>query len=344
MDAPCIDAWARGGEREKSADARRLATTCRGGGAGGRWREVSASGAAQDLARAFSLFVSLVHCLLGCWGAVCSLWPGHPLSSAPLPLRHPHTRSLGFPQFQRYLRATSSFHVGATVRRIPMPSLAAGLIFVFGAQTAAAVWIREPVSNARPLVRADRKDSMILALRGGQQPAVHSNADYVPPEVANNESPVWSQLGSVLEEFKGNSASAKACEEAARKLIGNHMKVVEDITNRYPRTQRNLGRLPREAQADVDNALAEVARRLLSEPELSASALTPSAPASAQAAEVWVAAVEYLSLRLQTEAIDVPSTAYGQPRKSRAADMSPAAGGALQAALAEVAAVARGAF
>jgi len=120
--------------------------------------------------------------------------------------------------------------------------------------------------------------------------------------------------------------SAAAREEAAGKLLANHLTCVLDMTNPYPRSQLHLARLPVSGQVDADDALCEVARRLIG-----TSADTPTsamAPTTREAAENWVRALNYIKERLQVSRAEL---------RERDRDMSPEAGAALRAVLNEVA-------
>ena len=50
--------------------------------------------------------------------------------------------------------------------------------------------------------------------------------------------------------------------EAAEKLIGNHIRVINDICNPSPVSQGNLARVSANNMGDVERMLLEVARRL----------------------------------------------------------------------------------
>merc|ERR1711879_526382 len=102
------------------------------------------------------------------------------------------------------------------------------------------------------------------------------------------------------------SQGAKA--EAAEKLIGNHIRVINDICNPSPVSQGNLARVSANNMGDVERMLLEVARRL-----------------SGTAA--------YLAQRTQS----ADSQCDGTPHQGRKADMSTDAAAAF---LAEVKAVA----
>uniref|UniRef100_A0A7S2GAZ8 DUF4142 domain-containing protein n=1 Tax=Haptolina brevifila TaxID=156173 RepID=A0A7S2GAZ8_9EUKA len=119
--------------------------------------------------------------------------------------------------------------------------------------------------------------------------------------------------------------AAAAREEAARKLIVNHESVLRDVTNANPRTQPDLTRLPSTAQPFVDQALREVARRLIgSRPGEDGS---EKLQLSAAAQVAWAETAKYLDTRIQATAQEMP----GRPP-----DMSEAAAAAMRAVLWEV--------
>ena len=69
--------------------------------------------------------------------------------------------------------------------------------------------------------------------------------------------------GDTTAQFSASCFSTEAREQAAKKLISNHLAVLKDITNASPSTQKELVRVPRSEGVYVDLFLLEVARRLL---------------------------------------------------------------------------------
>merc|ERR1712176_1560516 len=117
------------------------------------------------------------------------------------------------------------------------------------------------------------------------------------------------------------SQGAKA--EAAEKLIGNHIRVINDICNPSPVSQGNLARVSANNMGDVERMLLEVARRL--------SGNAGRSPRIS--AEVCSTTAAYLAQRTQS----ADSQCNGTPHQGRKADMSTEAAAAF---LAEVKAVA----
>jgi len=121
--------------------------------------------------------------------------------------------------------------------------------------------------------------------------------------------------------------------EAARKMYRNHEVLLKDLTRADgpPVSQPGLSRLPGR-EKDVELFLREVARRLTG--RLPEQGCRHTKPTSAQQLETWAAAAAYLASRLQVSAREVARVPNHTGRKP---DMSPPAGLALRAVLAEVA-------
>ena len=153
------------------------------------------------------------------------------------------------------------------------------------------------------------------------------------PPADFDTSPIWSRLHTetVAADAEGAAAThpRDAREEAARKLISNHVACVLDMTNPTPTTQTHLERLPISARADADAALSEVARRLLG----TRVDGEPLEPGTSLAADTWARAVRVLEERLQTRPFAAPRYDH---HGRRPPDMTSAAGEALQAVLHEV--------
>ena len=130
-----------------------------------------------------------------------------------------------------------------------------------------------------------------------------------------------------------------AREEAARKLITNHERVLADLTN--PSREKNIEgkpltqaftmqRVATQDMAHADAFLYEVARRLLgrraSGPEGVPDPMDPRASAA------WIAASKYLDLRIQSTP---------QQKQGRTPDMSEAAAAAMKAVMKDLAKRAR---
>ena len=118
-----------------------------------------------------------------------------------------------------------------------------------------------------------------------------------------------------------------ARHEAANKLITNHDQLLRDLcrADGPPTSQPELARLPGQ-EREVNFFLREATRRLRKPGE------TEKQPTKAEGA-TWTAAAKFLAGRLQVSAEEV---AHVPGHEGRKADMSPAAGAAMRAVLAEM--------
>jgi len=122
-----------------------------------------------------------------------------------------------------------------------------------------------------------------------------------------------------------------AREEAAKRLIANHVAVLRDTTNDAPLTQKDLRRVPHQHAAHVEECLHEVCRRLLGRrPGSEQIAIRADQPSRAAA---WAMTAQYLCGRIQGTKKQKPG---------RAPDMSEAAAAAAKAVLQEVGAAGGG--
>ena len=109
---------------------------------------------------------------------------------------------------------------------------------------------------------------------------------------------------------------------AARKLIGNHEYVLRDAVHPEPRTQIDLVRSSAFDAAAVDAALLAIAECLLDGASSFGNAdsgpnpTTLPAPATPEAAAVWVAISKYLERRMQTTAMQEPGRTPDLPEPS----------------------------
>ena len=97
-----------------------------------------------------------------------------------------------------------------------------------------------------------------------------------PIPALEETAPRWEALRQVLDGAAGTPTeeadgvakehALAAREEAARKLITNHVAVVRDVTNPSPKTQLQLTRVSEAAAPYVDQMLREVPRPLASSP------------------------------------------------------------------------------
>lgn len=120
--------------------------------------------------------------------------------------------------------------------------------------------------------------------------------------------------------------------EAARKLVQNHAKVIGDVVNQAPATQRELTRLASLARPHVDRMLREVACRLLG----SQGGIEPLElqPTDTEQAATWVQTADYLCGR-----VHAPSSSKPPSNPGRAPDMGEAAAAAFCDVLREVGSV-----
>jgi len=133
------------------------------------------------------------------------------------------------------------------------------------------------------------------------------------------------------------SAHAHAArQEAAKSLIANHARVLQDVTNPSattniddkPLTQLELTRVDFEHAFFVDQALREVVRRLLGRRQGTKQLEEHVDPTNEAQVGAWSQAAVYLDGRIHSTA---------EERPGRAPDMSPAAARAMRDALKEIA-------
>lgn len=196
----------------------------------------------------------------------------------------------------------------------------------------------------------------LLALRGGQ--VTSSHGDVTPPSFlmppAINPSRIdyesrtyqpsaalgefdaerWEVLRGALRTAEEGATtegaaakhSAEAREEAAAKLIGNHVNVLKDVCHPSPMSQTGLCRVSTALSHVVDRGLRETARRLLGA-RSALDAVPPESPASHEEAATWRVMANFMHGRLQTSADQHPG---------RAPDLSAAAAAAMRDVLMEV--------
>jgi len=165
-------------------------------------------------------------------------------------------------------------------------------------------------------------------------------------EVASEaeEHPTWKRLDELLRKAKGtekangiaSAHSMKARDEAARKLISNHTRVIADVTNPSlqlniegkPLTQTGLKRVDVFSRPYVDQMLREVARRLLGRRSGVLQFEEKADRSNTVQANAWQGCAAYLATRAQSKPDQKPG---------RRPDMNEAAAAAFLAVVAEVA-------
>ena len=156
------------------------------------------------------------------------------------------------------------------------------------------------------------------------------------PLTNGGNQPQWDYLQQLLERDGQGGAHADgaaagfsqvAREEAARKLIKNHLFVLRDVTNQVPGTQVHLARVPISSATFVDEALREVTRRLLGRREGLEGHAVQVDQGNALQAEAWAGTARYLDGRIQT---------HDDEKPGRTPDLSVEAGKAMRAVLEEV--------
>jgi len=156
---------------------------------------------------------------------------------------------------------------------------------------------------------------------------IQASADAFPGRAADMSPAAAAAMRKALASIANKSDKIDAASrEASQKLMSNHVRVVEDITNPGPKnidgkrlTQTDLKRVDIEHQMLVGAMVREVCCCLVGKPTL-----RPLAPEQVQ---VWAAAATFLSARTQGQPAEMPG---------RAPDMSPEAANALRAKLAQV--------
>merc|ERR1712039_198353 len=142
-------------------------------------------------------------------------------------------------------------------------------------------------------------------------------------QCAKNSSLGHEPWGKMQKYAQMSSNSPKV--EAALKLISNYERVVADVTNPSPITQKELKRVSLDRAEHVEKLLREVGRKLLGLPSEESG--------GAKEAEAWQGCAAFFAERTQS---------MGQQCPGREADMSAEAASAFIAAVKEVASGAGG--
>jgi len=164
-------------------------------------------------------------------------------------------------------------------------------------------------------------------------------ADAVPTIV---EPPTWERLNDLLRSGVSMDAhgaaeafSVEARTQAASKMIGNHKRVIQDLTNPStqlnidgkPLTQKALQRLPGVLVHHVDCCLRELTRRLIGSKAGVQDLNEPLDPSTPVQAMVWQGVSRYMQDRIQSKPEEMPG---------RTPDMSEEAASAMRAILSEL--------
>lgn len=134
---------------------------------------------------------------------------------------------------------------------------------------------------------------------------------------------LWNALATCLAERPPKNA---ARVEVSEKLISNHVAVLRDVCNGSPTTQLQLTRVPPSHAAYADQALREVARRLLGKGASHLPQVHLDHNCIAQV-KAWSTTATYLSGRVQSAEHERPG---------RQPDMSPVGADLFRAALQDI--------
>jgi hypothetical protein len=149
-------------------------------------------------------------------------------------------------------------------------------------------------------------------------------AEHAAASITACDEGAWAKMRRILDRQQVASAS----EEAALKLISNHAAVLRDVTNTDPVSQRDLRRIDPSNSMYVDQALREVARRLLQQrPGAKRLPCETMDASNADHVASWLNTAAYLSGRIQAEPHERPG---------RQPDMSAQAAAAMRAVLQEL--------
>jgi hypothetical protein len=135
--------------------------------------------------------------------------------------------------------------------------------------------------------------------------------------------PRWQLLQDLLDSRRSRSSYSAAAE----RLIKNHAYVLRDLTNPHPISQLELVRVSQAAAEHADQALREVARRLLKKRTGAETIEEHLDTSDEQAVATWAATAKYLDSRIQSQPHERPG---------RAPDMNPNEATAMRQALQEI--------
>ena len=216
--------------------------------------------------------------------------------------------------------------------------------------TQASVWaavyrFMEGRIHSTPEQKPDRKPDMPNNVAAAMKSVLKEIGHQGITTARAFSAPHWAMLHKALEDTGAECDSIAegaaggfeqvARDEAARKLISNHVNLLKDVANPSyslnidgkPLTQVDLERVDTGCAIYADQALREVARRLLGQrPGLQDLEMRLDTSNAAQVA-TWAATTRYLHGRIQ---------AHPDEKPGRTPDMSPAAAAAMRAVLQEV--------
>ena len=213
-----------------------------------------------------------------------------------------------------------------------MERLVASLLLVLATATASPLHALRGGSLRATETPTDTPPAYLLPPTGGTCGVAH--APYMAP-CSMSSMARWERLRELLEGGGGTSAGgaaashdAPAREEAARKLISNHVHVLKDVTHTAPCTQTDLVRVDIALAPLVDQALREVARRLLGQRPGSDQLEETLDGTNSEQVSAWRGMAAFLEGRIQAMTAQHPG---------RQPDMSEGAAAAMRAVLREIA-------